>query len=191
MTLPLHIHRPTRRDPDIVAAVARGDLEALGVLYDRYERDVRHYIGQLGVNASDADDLVQGTFLQVTRAAPSYDGRDVARAWLLGIATLMVRRHRRSIVRRLAQLANWQTARHGVTPQTPEQNFESDEIARRFRAAFDRLSPKKREVIALVVMQGLGGQEAAETLGIPLNTLWTRLHHARKDLREALEPGAP
>jgi RNA polymerase sigma-70 factor (ECF subfamily) len=191
MTLTARLTSPAPGDAQVLADIARGNLEALGVLYDRYERAVRRYVGQLGVSAADADDLVQSTFLQVTRAAPSYDGRESSKAWLLGIATLMVRRHRRSLLRRLAHLTSLQRGRHSVSPRTPEQHLETDEAARRFRRAFERLSPKKREVIALVVLQGIAGQRAAESLGIPLNTLWTRLHHARRELRAALEAEAP
>jgi RNA polymerase sigma-70 factor (ECF subfamily) len=55
------------------------------------------------------------------------------------------------------------------------------------RRALFELSPKKREVFVLVALEGLSGEEVATTLGIPVNTVWTRLHHARSELRHALE----
>jgi RNA polymerase sigma-70 factor (ECF subfamily) len=45
----------------------------------------------------------------------------------------------------------------------------------------ERMSPKKREVFALFELEGLSGDEISERIGVPVNTVWTRLHHARKD----------
>ena len=48
------------------------------------------------------------------------------------------------------------------------------------------LSEKKREAFVLVTLEGLSGEEAAQALGVPVNTLWTRLHHARLELSAAI-----
>jgi RNA polymerase sigma-70 factor (ECF subfamily) len=62
-----------------------------------------------------------------------------------------------------------------------------DEMTRRLQRAIDKLSDKKREVFVLITVEGLSGQDAAEVLNIPVNTVWTRLHHARLELRAAVE----
>jgi RNA polymerase sigma-70 factor (ECF subfamily) len=51
------------------------------------------------------------------------------------------------------------------------------------QAALARLSAKRREAFVLVTLEGTTGEDAAAALGISINTLWTRLHHARRDLR--------
>ena len=45
----------------------------------------------------------------------------------------------------------------------------------------ERMSPKKREVFALFELEGLSGEEIAARIGVPVNTVWTRLHHARRE----------
>ncbi len=181
---------PPASDGELLAAVANGNLEALGRVFDRHGQSVRSFVRRLGVASSDADDLVQATFLEVVRAATRFDPRFPAKNWLLGIAHAMVRRHRRSLRRAAARLATVAGISRSTPPPTPAELFESDDTTRRLDLAFSRLSSKKREVFVLVTLEGLSGEEAARLLGIPVNTIWTRLHHARTELRTALSEGA-
>jgi RNA polymerase sigma-70 factor (ECF subfamily) len=189
VTAAARLPAPAPADGDLLAAVANGNLEALGELFERHEPEVRRYVGRLGVAPSDVDDLVQATFLEVVRAAARFDPRHAARSWLFGIATVMVRRHRRSVGRAMARIAAWAGTWRGEPQPTPAELLESDEATRLIERAFERLSPKKREVLVLVTLEGLSGEEAARALRIPMNTVWTRLHHARIELRAALGEG--
>jgi RNA polymerase sigma-70 factor (ECF subfamily) len=172
-------------DPELVERINGGEISALGVLYDRYERDVRRVIARLGVAPADVDDVVQATFLDVLRAGAAYDGRASARAWLVGLAVVGVRRYRRSLSRMAARVARWalEPSRRSTTP---EDDATASELADRARRALDALSAKKREVVVLVTIEGLSGEEAAAILGIPVATVWTRLHHARRELQAAV-----
>jgi RNA polymerase sigma factor (sigma-70 family) len=182
--------RAAPSDGEILAAVANGNLEALGHLFDRHGHGVRSFLGRMGVPASDADDLLQATFLEVVRAAVRFDPHLPARNWLLGIANSMLRRHRRSAHRAAARLLAAAGLSPVTPPPTPADLFDGDETTRRLDRAFSRLSPKKREVFVLVTLEGLSGDEAAHALGVPVNTVWTRLHHARCELRAALAEDA-
>jgi RNA polymerase sigma factor (sigma-70 family) len=180
--------RPRRTevsDGDLLASVAAGDLSCLGLLFDRYAVDVGRFIARLGTVDGDVDDLVQATFLLVPKAASSFRGGDV-RAWLLGVATNLVRRHRRSLARLAARIAAWACERRPNPPTTPGQALEASEDATRAKRALARLSQKKREVFVLIALEGVSAEEAAATLGIPVGTVWTRLHHARRELRARL-----
>jgi RNA polymerase sigma-70 factor (ECF subfamily) len=172
-------------DAQLLARLKGGEVGALGQLFDRHADAVRRVVARLGVRPADVDDLVQTTFLDVLDAAASYDGRASARPWLVGMAVMRVRRHRRSLSRLAARLAAWSREPEPETP-TPEASVEGRERARRAEAALAALSQKKREVFVLVALEGLPGDEVARTLGIPVATVWTRLHHARLELREAL-----
>lgn len=176
---------PSPGDPALMASVAAGEMSALGMLFDRYDQDVRRLIARLGVSPGDVDDLVQLTFLDALRSARSYDGRASARPWLMGLAVMIVRRHRRSIGRLAARLAAWATmpSEHA---RSPEEQSETNEAAERARRALDALSSKKREAFVLVALEGMSGEQAAELLSVPAATVGTRLHHARRELREAL-----
>ncbi len=174
-------------DEALIAAIAGGRLEALGQLFDRFAPVVFRYVQRLGVSGADADDLVQATFLEITRAAPRFDVGLSARSWILGVATILVRRHRRSFARSAARLLAWAHLGHdGEQAPSAHDELERSEERRLFREALDELSPKKREVFTLVVLEEMSGEEAARVLGVPVNTVWTRLHHARRELRQRL-----
>jgi RNA polymerase sigma factor (sigma-70 family) len=181
--------RPMRRGPrttdatdaEILARIHGGEIGALGALYDRYDGDARRVVARLGVPSSDVDDVVQLTFLDVLGAAARYDGRESARSWLLGLAVMQVRRRRRSFARVLAKAVAW-GREPSPSPPTPEESSATSQRAERVRRALEALSPKKREVLVLVTIEGLSGEEVARLLEIPVATVWTRLHHARREL---------
>jgi RNA polymerase sigma factor (sigma-70 family) len=182
--------RSAPADSELLASIAKGNLEALGALFDRYEPDVKRFVARLGANASDVDDLVQATFLDVVCAARRFDPELPVKGWLFGIAATLVRRERRSLARAAARLLRFASLATADEPApTPAALLESDRELESFQRAFERLAPKKREVFALVVLEGMSGEDVAKALGIPVNTVWTRLHHARRELRAAL--GAP
>jgi RNA polymerase sigma-70 factor (ECF subfamily) len=72
-------------------------------------------------------------------------------------------------------------------PRQPDELLGSRQDQARFYAALETLSDKKREVFVLVNLEGVSSEEVASALGIPVATVWTRLHHARKALRAALD----
>lgn len=174
-------------DAELVAHLAGGEMSALGRLYDRYDGDVRRLVARLGVREGDVDDLVQATFLDALRSAARFDGRESAKPWLLGIAVMIVRRHRRSVSTLAARLAAWAAEPFGTIERTPEEHAELSQAADRAQRALDSLSAKKREAFVLVVLEGMTGEDAARALGIPPPTVGTRVHHARKEIREFLK----
>lgn len=177
-------------DSDLVARIANGDIASLGSLFDRYQADVRRLAARLGVPPADLDDLVQQTFLELLRAARRFDRSRPVRTWLLGIAVIMVRRHRRRLARWADRLAAWTRESASTSATTEADAIDTEVGVRRALRAIDRLSHKKREVFVMVTLENCSGPEAARSLGIPLATVWTRLHHARRELRRVLEDGA-
>lgn len=188
------IRRAVRQDHGVtdamlLAQIVEGDLHSLGVLFDRYEADVQRIVSRLGVADRDVDDLVQSTFLLVMRAAPNFKEADEsgsARAWLLGLATNLVRRHRRSLMRMALRVAAWAFERADESPPSPADALDAKEASLRGKRALELLSPEKRDVFVLVALEGLRGEEAAAMLRIPVATVWTRLHRARRELRAHL-----
>jgi len=178
-------------DADLLGRVATGDLEALGALFDRYEHAVRRFLARLGTSESDLDDLVQLTFLEVVRAARRFEHGRAAKPWLLGVAATIVRRHRRSFARMAARVRGLASMWDGERPETPAEAFEGREVERKLARALGRLSQKKREVFVMVTLEGASGEDVAAALGVPVNTVWTRLHHARTELRRELSEEVP
>lgn len=182
---------PPRSDGELFADVARGDLGALGVLFDRHHEAVRSVVLHAGVLHAEADDVVQDTFLKLTALAPRYDGRPDARPWILATAWRVAADRRRSLGRWLRALARLAHQAPTARTLTPEDERAAAERWSSFAARVAALPEKMGAAFVLVEVQGLSGEEAARALGIPVATVWTRLHHARKRMLENDGGGTP
>jgi len=181
------VRRSDRTDDVLLAAIADGDLSALGELYDRYARDVWRATYHVHGNASDAEDIVHTVFMKVPEIAKSYDGRTNARPWLIGIAVRMASRHRRGVGRFLRMLGSFATTTATSRNLDPERETSGKQEVRAVDAAIAALAPKKRIVLTLIELEGLTSEEVARALSLPAATVRTRLHHARKELHEAMQ----
>jgi RNA polymerase sigma-70 factor (ECF subfamily) len=169
-------------DPELMARLAAGEIGALGELYDRYQPALRRFIARATADAEDVDDLVHAAFLAAAKSAARYDGRPVCRPWLMGIAVQLLRRRRYALGRLVAVLASL----HGARPSSGDPRGALDarpDVER----ALARLSEAKRITLLLAEVEGLTCPEIAELLAIPIGTVWTRLHAARRELRRTLE----
>lgn len=177
-------------DAELVAAIARGDLTSLGLLFDRYGDDVRRVLARLGVSSSDLDDLVQETFLDVPRASTRFHPDAPVRPWLLGLAAMVARRQRRTLSRMLRRLQSWASEPVDDRVPTPAESYEHSAELKRVWNALEKLSEKQRAAFVLVVLEGLSCAEVAEIQGAPIATVWTRIHHARAELKRTLTEDA-
>lgn len=173
-------------DDALFARIADGDLGPLGELFDRHHADVRRLLVRILVDATEADDLVQETFLTAARAAASFEPGGSARKFLLGVAGQLVRRRRRGFARLRAMLSALSRA-PVAPPKSAEELLCASEDDAAVKAAIARLSEDQRIVIVMVELGGMSGVEVARSLGVPAGTVWRRLHEARGALRRALE----
>jgi RNA polymerase sigma-70 factor (ECF subfamily) len=171
-------------DAELMGQLARGEIDALGELYDRYHDVVRRFLGRAARDADDVDDLVHATFLEAAQSAARYDGRPSCRPWLVGIAAHLLRRRRQRFGRFMAVLASLRGVR--ATPADPRPAMQARTDLDRALAA---ISEAKRVTILMAEVEGLSCAEIAAALEIPVGTVWTRLHAARRELRRALEEG--
>lgn len=177
---------PGTADPVLLERLARGEVGALGELYDRHQFALRRFLTRATGSASDGDDLVHATFLNAARSAARYDGREDCRPWLMGIAVRLLQQRRRAASRWFAVIAALGVVRAGSIDSRQRLAARTD-----LERALSRLSEAKRVALLLTEVEGLSCPEVAELLGVPVGTVWTRLHAARRDLREWLgrEPG--
>lgn len=185
-----HRERAAVDGASLIASIQGGDLSGLGVLFDHYGDDVHRFLVRIGIPSSDVDDLVQQTFLDVLGAAGRFRADATVKPWLFGIAAMVARRHRRDVGRMFDRLRRWALEPALESPATPDECFELRAQTMRAQRALEALSPRKREAFVLVVLEGLAGEEVATALGVPVATVWTRVHHARRELRYALEKHA-
>lgn len=181
----------TTADDELVALVRSGNLSGLGVMFDRHGPAVRRLLLRLGATARDVDDLVQDTFLESIPAAARFVEGASLRSWLFGIAVIVMRRHRRSVGRVVKRIQRWASLHVEPRVRTPDDVLEWSESARRCQRALDHLPAKKRDAFVLVVIEELSGEEAAQILEVPVATVWTRLHYARREMVRLLELDPP
>jgi RNA polymerase sigma-70 factor (ECF subfamily) len=169
-------------DADILRRLADGEIGALGELYDRYQDPIRRFVARGTSDAEDTDDLVHATFLAAAEIAGRYDGRPTCRPWLIGIAAQRIRYRRQSFARLLAMLSSVRGVR--ATAFDPRHELDARSEVER---ALVRISEPKRIAFLMAEAEGLTCPEIAAALQIPIGTVWTRLHAARRELRKALE----
>lgn len=169
-------------DPELIRQLATGQLGALGELYDRYRAPLRSFLCRATGDGHDVDDLVHATFLAAAQSADRYDGRASCRPWLIGIAAQLLRRRRRSLGRWLAVLSAVRGTAQPARDPRPELQARSD-----LERALAGLSEAKRITLLMAEVEGLSCDEIARALEIPVGTVWTRLHAARRELRQAVD----
>ena len=173
---------------DDAAVIARSlrSPECFGIIFDRHAPAIYRYIARR-LGRDSADDLLAETFLVAFRRRGRYDGaRPDARPWLYGIATRLVRRHRRDEIRFFRAIA-----RTGADPVSEAfdgqiiDRVAAQAVRKELAAALARLSQAQRDVL-LLVANGLSYTEAGLALGLPAGTVSSRLARARRIVREAL-----
>lgn len=137
---------------------------------------------------AEAQDLVQDTLLRAFRAIDRFDGR-YPRAWLLTIMrNANINRARKKKPDLLDDPdATFERSRDFADDDDPETLVVEPVFDAAVENAFAALPEKFRQVVELVDLNGLAYQEAAEVLDIPVGTVMSRLHRARKRIREQLE----
>lgn len=173
-------------DPEIMRRLASGESGALGELYDRYHEPLRRFIARATADAEDVDDLVHATFLAAATSAGRYDGRACGRPWLIGIAVQHLRRRRQARGRFFAALGALAGAGRKVVDPGPALNARGD-----VERALPLISAPKRIALLMAEVEEMSCPEIAAALQIPIGTVWTRLHAARRELRALLAGGEP
>jgi RNA polymerase sigma factor (sigma-70 family) len=175
---------PAVSDAELMRQLATGQLGALGELYDRYQAALRTFITRVTRDAHDVDDLVHATFLAAAQSAERYDGRASCRPWLIGIAAQLLRRRRQTFTRFLAVISALKGT-HQASSDPRSALMARSEVER----ALARLSEAKRITLLMAEVEGMSCAEIAQALDVPIGTIWTRLHAARRELRQALGEG--
>ena len=162
-----------------------GDREAFGLIVHRYLERVYRVAYAVVRNADEAEDIAQDTFVRAFRGIGRFDVDRPVFPWLYQIA-------RNLAFNRIQRVRNRETSMPEfdslvATGRGPEETAVMAGEAARIRAAVEMLPEQHRVVIELNHFQECSYQEMAEILGIPIGTVMSRLFHARKKLRIALD----
>lgn len=172
----------------LVRCVA-GDPEAFGVFARRYEAAVFALVSRLLGRGPHVEDLAQETFMRAFRAFPRFDVAGPARVstWLLTIGTHVARDHWRQGARASARSLEvaWAARTERAVP-SPEQDAARRELAQAIHDAAAELPHEQRAAFVLAEFHDFTTAEIAAALGIPENTVKTRVFRARQKLAAAL-----
>jgi RNA polymerase sigma-70 factor (ECF subfamily) len=166
------------------AVIARSleQPERFSAIFDRHHPLVHNYLRRR-VGESLADDLAAEVFARAFRHRDRYrPGTTDARPWLLGIAGNLVAGHRRAEARALRA---WQHHAAQTAAGAPAA-IADRELSRQLAAGLRRLSPADREALLLLAWGELSYAEIASALDIPIGTVRSRIHHARRQLAQTL-----
>ena len=172
-----------RDSKQLVLKLQDGSLEALGDLYDRYNRLV--YRTALGVTGDpeSASDLLQEVFLRLFRFAARIDPDRPLEPWLYrmtaNLSYTWVKRRRWS--QPIEDVSDWLA---GSKKSQPTYRAERNEAWQQVERAIQELPLPQRAVIVLYYINECSLQEVAEILDIPTGTVKSRLHYARQALKE-------
>ena len=173
-------------DRSLIACVQNGDIDALGVLYQRHRTQVYRTALAITHDEGMAEDILQETFLRVYRYAGSFDKTQPFGPWLYRITINLTY----NWINRAKRIMNlFQGAIEWVVSspwQNPETVAESQEQSRILRRAINNLPDSQRNVIILYYLEGLSVSEVAYALDIAEGTVKSRLFHARKKLKKAI-----
>ncbi|MFP2924544.1 RNA polymerase sigma factor [Pyxidicoccus sp. 3LG] len=173
--------------PDLLAAAARGDDEALAVLVRAYHDRVYRFGLRVCRDGYDADDAVQEAFTKLAKR-PEVQRDAGVLSWLMSVVRNACLRMLRSFVRERQSLGERLEGDAGLAPDAlnPQQALERWDLIQSVHAAISGLAPAYREVLIMRDLEGLSGEETCRALDLELATMKTRLHRARAQLREEL-----
>jgi RNA polymerase sigma-70 factor (ECF subfamily) len=161
----------------LVAAARDGDRGAFGALYERYARFV-HGVLLASAQHDDVPDLVQDVFFRALRQLPTLREPAAFGGWIATIARNEARMHHRA-AKPTEELSDQLS---GPAPAPATDAPEMDDVLRALRA----LPERYREPLTLRLVEQMGGEEIALTLGLSHGTVRVYLHHGIRLLREQL-----
>jgi len=187
-------HAFTTEDPDreLVDRWKAGDQLAFEQLVRRHEQRVFRLLLRMMGSREEAEDVSQETFLSLHRHGKRFRGDSRFSTFVYRVAANAALNRRRTLGRsraRIDKLAVRQAAGDDLpsSPRDPEDATAGHEVTGQVREALQKLSPSLRMPVVLYDIEGLAYAEIAKVLGVAEGTVKSRIHRARRALREQLQ----
>lgn len=186
-------------DLDLFHAAQRGDYDAFEQIVRRFHDRVYRLAYGMTKNQTEAEEVVQDTFLNVFRSLASFRADSSPSTWIYRVAAnsalMRLRTKRRKPLLSLDEVPNGASTNGNVESLTPpgawsrqpDEKLLTKELGTIIDAAVDQLPEKYRLVLLLRDVEGLSNEDVASTLGLTLPTVKSRLHRSRMFVRERLE----
>jgi RNA polymerase sigma-70 factor (ECF subfamily) len=193
-TIQTNVTGDTGEELALVHAAQQGDISAFEQLIKRYDRNVFRIAQHITQNREDAEDVVQDAFLKAYQKLDQFQGNSKFYTWLVRIAVneALMRLRKRKTDKTVSMDEEVETD-DGSLPRefadwspNPEQQFRQSELNDILARAIQGLPASFRTVFVLRDVEGLSTEETAETLGLSVPAVKSRLLRARLQLRERL-----
>lgn len=178
--------REAELQDELVLRLQRAEPSAVAEVYDAHHAAVRAFAKRLLGDAATAEDLVHEVFVSLPRAVRNFRGDSALRTFLISVAVNHARHHVRAAQRRRRAISAYGELEQ-ARAQDPEHEARRRELADLLTRALDTLPIEQRVAFVLCEVEERTSREAALIVGAPEATLRTRLFHAKKKLRSALE----
>ncbi|HEY7559456.1 MAG TPA: sigma-70 family RNA polymerase sigma factor [Candidatus Binatia bacterium] len=176
-------------DAECVRRLQRGDTEAFAALVERHQRSIFNLLYRMLGDYDDAAEVSQEAFLSAYRSIKSFRGDSSFSTWLYRIAVNHANTRRKSAAlwqQRTARLKSLEPVGDGGPD--PADVLEQKEVRERVQAALNSLESEDATIILLRDLQDVPYETVAEVLKIPIGTVKSRLHRARRALKGRLAP---
>jgi RNA polymerase sigma-70 factor, ECF subfamily len=177
-------------DDELLQAIKLKNTAAMQVLYKRHSSAVFAFAFRRLGDESFADEVVNDTLLQVWNSASTFTNQSAVKTWILGIAKNKIldvlRKQGKSSAREVEisdeELNQIENDEPGAYAQLLDKQKSHHLVT-----CFTQLSAEQQSCLHLFIVEGLSLEEIGQTLNVPSNTVATRIHHAKRKLREKLE----
>jgi RNA polymerase sigma-70 factor (ECF subfamily) len=177
--------RKPRGDGDqaLMSRILARDIEAFEELYRVYRPRLTRFLSKLVHRPQIVEEVMNDTLMVVWDRAESFNGASQLSTWIFGIA---YRKAMKALRRQDDPVEDpWADARVSAEP-TPEDAFGKQRAHNLLRRAISELSPDHRAVVEFTYFHEMGYREIAEIMRCPVDTVKTRMFHARRNLKRQL-----
>lgn len=181
-------HEQNAIEAQLLAAVASGDTQAFERLYQIFANRVFHYVSTFVRDEAVAKEVVVEVMVAVWRGAGTFTNMSRVSTWIFGIARHKAIDALRKVIRSEQESMELENVAHLPNPaEGPVESIDRKQLTALTRQAITKLSLEHQEVIRLAFYEELPYKEIATVLGIPVNTVKTRVYFARQQLKQQLD----
>jgi RNA polymerase sigma-70 factor, ECF subfamily len=170
------------RESELIARIAKGDRRAFEELYNLYHRRLARFLTRLTRRYDVAEEVINDTFWIVWKKAGDFRGESQPSTWILGIAY----RRARNAFRSAARTGSSENLDALLDPPTTDEPMRAEELRDWLLQALEQLPVEQRLAVELCYELGYSCEEISAIMGCPVNTVKTRLFHARAKLQKLL-----
>jgi RNA polymerase sigma-70 factor, ECF subfamily len=170
------------RESELIARIAKGDRRAFEEIYNLYHRRLARFLTRLTRRYDVAEEVINDTFWIVWKKAGDFRGESQPSTWILGIAY----RRARNAFRSSARTGSAENLDALLEPPTSDEPMRTEELRDWLVQALEQLPIEQRLAVELCYELGYSCEEISAIMGCPVNTVKTRLFHARAKLQKLL-----